>query len=159
MIRGRSSAWAASRPESWRSGPDTGPVGGPAGSTPLAAGQQDQPLLRDGLQPPSGRSMRWMRPPHRRGRERADPNHLVRLLWAGILQALDLLNEASGESTAGYYTMCYPFGLSGGRRATTSDRPVLLRLESKGHLAGSLDQSIDETTDRHAFLFDQLGLG
>lgn len=43
--------------------------------------------------------------------------------------------------------------------ATTSDQPVLLRLESTGHLAGSLDQTIDETTDRHAFLFDQLGLG
>jgi prolyl oligopeptidase len=45
------------------------------------------------------------------------------------------------------------------QHATSSDRPVLLRLESAGHLAGSLDQSIDETTDRHAFLFDQLGLG
>ena len=45
------------------------------------------------------------------------------------------------------------------QEATSSDRPVLLRLESTGHLAGSLDQSIDETTDRHAFLFDQLGLG
>jgi prolyl oligopeptidase len=43
--------------------------------------------------------------------------------------------------------------------ATSSGRPVLLRLESTGHLAGSLDQSIDETTDLHAFLFDQLGLG
>ena len=43
--------------------------------------------------------------------------------------------------------------------ATTSGRPVLLRLESGGHLAGSLDQSIDETTDIHAILFDQLGLG
>ena len=38
-------------------------------------------------------------------------------------------------------------------------RPVLLRLESGGHLSGSLDQSIDETTDLYAFLFDQLGLG
>ena len=45
------------------------------------------------------------------------------------------------------------------QEATTSARPVLLRLESTGHLGGSLDQSIDETTDRHAFLFDQLGLG
>jgi prolyl oligopeptidase len=45
------------------------------------------------------------------------------------------------------------------QEATTSGRPVLLRLESTGHLAGSLDQSIDETTDWHAFLFDQLGLG
>lgn len=44
------------------------------------------------------------------------------------------------------------------QEATSSDRPVLLRLESTGHLAGSLDQSIDETTDRHAFLFDQLRL-
>jgi hypothetical protein len=40
-----------------------------------------------------------------------------------------------------------------------SDRPVLLRLESTGHLTGSLDQAIEETTDWHAFLFDQLGLG
>jgi len=45
------------------------------------------------------------------------------------------------------------------QEATSSDRPVLLRLESTGHLAGSLDQSIDETTDQHAFLFGQLGLG
>jgi prolyl oligopeptidase len=45
------------------------------------------------------------------------------------------------------------------QRATSSDRPVLLRLESTGHLAGSIDQSIDEATDQHAFLFDQLGLG
>jgi prolyl oligopeptidase len=43
--------------------------------------------------------------------------------------------------------------------ATSSDRPVLLRLKSTGHLAGALDQAIDETTDWHAFLFDQLGLG
>jgi prolyl oligopeptidase len=43
--------------------------------------------------------------------------------------------------------------------ATSSDRPVLLRLESGGHLAGSLDQAVDESTDIHAFLFDQLGLG
>jgi prolyl oligopeptidase len=45
------------------------------------------------------------------------------------------------------------------QEATSSDRPVLLRLGSTGHLAGSLDQSIDETADLHAFLFDQLGLG
>ena len=45
------------------------------------------------------------------------------------------------------------------QEATSSDRPVLLRLEFTGHLTGSLDQSIDEATDRHAFLFDQLGLG
>ncbi len=45
------------------------------------------------------------------------------------------------------------------QEATASERPVLLRLESTGHLAGSLDQSIDEATDRHAFLFGQLGLG
>ncbi len=44
------------------------------------------------------------------------------------------------------------------QQATTSDRPVLLRLDPTGHLAGSLDQSIEETTDRHAFLFDQIGL-
>ena len=45
------------------------------------------------------------------------------------------------------------------QQATTSDRPVLLRLESTGHLAGSLDQSIEETTDLHSFLFDQLDIG
>jgi prolyl oligopeptidase len=45
------------------------------------------------------------------------------------------------------------------QEATSSDRPVLLRLESTGHLGGSLDQSIDDTTDRYAFVFDQLGLG
>jgi hypothetical protein len=27
-------------------------------------------------------------------------------LWAGILRALDLLNEASGRPAAGYCTMC-----------------------------------------------------
>jgi prolyl oligopeptidase len=43
--------------------------------------------------------------------------------------------------------------------ATSADRPVLLRMEPGGHLSGSLDQRIDETTDLHAFLFDQLGLG
>jgi hypothetical protein len=36
-------------------------------------------------------------------------------LWAGILQAVDLLNEASDRPTAGHYTMCYPFGLPGAR--------------------------------------------
>jgi prolyl oligopeptidase len=48
---------------------------------------------------------------------------------------------------------------AGLQEATSSDRPVLLRLESTGHMAGSLDQAIDETTDWHAFLFNQLGLG
>ena len=43
--------------------------------------------------------------------------------------------------------------------ATSSDRPVLMRLDSAGHLSGSLEQVIDEATDLHAFLFDQLGLG
>ena len=43
--------------------------------------------------------------------------------------------------------------------ATASSRPVLLRLEATGHLAGSLDQTIDELTDLYAFFFDQLGLG
>ena len=42
--------------------------------------------------------------------------------------------------------------------ATASDRPVLLRLEAGGHLPGSLDQTIEETTDIYAFLLDQLGL-
>jgi prolyl oligopeptidase len=42
--------------------------------------------------------------------------------------------------------------------ATSSGRPVLLRLEGGGHLPGSLDSTIDETTDIYTFLFDQLGL-
>ena len=45
------------------------------------------------------------------------------------------------------------------QQATSSDRPVLLRLECGGHLAGPLDQVIDETTDWYAFLFHQVGLG
>ena len=45
------------------------------------------------------------------------------------------------------------------QRASSAERPVLLRLRPTGHLSGSLDQTIDETTDWHAFLFDQLGLG
>jgi hypothetical protein len=36
-------------------------------------------------------------------------------LWAGILQAIDLLNQTSGQESVGYYTMCYPLGLSGTR--------------------------------------------
>jgi len=43
--------------------------------------------------------------------------------------------------------------------ATRSGLPVLLRMESGGHLTGSLDQTVEETTDIHAFLFDQLGIG
>ncbi len=43
--------------------------------------------------------------------------------------------------------------------ATRSGHPVLLRMEYGGHLMGSLDQTVDESTDIHAFLFDQLGLG
>jgi len=36
-------------------------------------------------------------------------------MWAGILQLLDLLEEAADQPTANRYTMCYPFGLSGSR--------------------------------------------
>jgi prolyl oligopeptidase len=43
--------------------------------------------------------------------------------------------------------------------ATSSGRPVLLRMEAGGHLGGSLDQAIDESTDLHTFMFDQLDLG
>jgi prolyl oligopeptidase len=43
--------------------------------------------------------------------------------------------------------------------ATRSEHPVLLRMEAGGHLDGSLDQTIDESTDIHTFLFDQLDLG
>ena len=43
--------------------------------------------------------------------------------------------------------------------ATSSGRPVLLRLEATGHLTGSLDQTIEQTTDLHAFLFEELGRG
>ena len=44
-------------------------------------------------------------------------------------------------------------------QATSSDPPVLLRLKSGGHLAGPLDQVIDQTTDWYTFLFHQAGLG
>jgi prolyl oligopeptidase len=42
--------------------------------------------------------------------------------------------------------------------ATRSEHPVLLRMEAGGHLDGSLDQMVEETTDIHTFLFDQLGV-
>jgi prolyl oligopeptidase len=45
------------------------------------------------------------------------------------------------------------------QEATRSEHPVLLRMETGGHLGGSLDQMVDESTDIYAFLFDQLGLG
>ena len=45
------------------------------------------------------------------------------------------------------------------QQATSSAWPVLLRLDLTGHLAGSLDQNIEETTDLYTFLFDQMGLG
>ena len=45
------------------------------------------------------------------------------------------------------------------QQATSSDRPVLLRLKPGGHLAGPLDRVIDEATDWYAFLFHQVGLG
>jgi prolyl oligopeptidase len=43
--------------------------------------------------------------------------------------------------------------------ATSSSEPVLLRLESAGHLSGSIDHEVDKWTDQYAFFFDQLGLG
>jgi prolyl oligopeptidase len=42
--------------------------------------------------------------------------------------------------------------------ATRSGLPVLLRMEAGGHLTGSLDQTVEESTDIFAFLFDQLGV-
>ena len=36
-------------------------------------------------------------------------------LWAGILQALDLLSDASSRSASAPYAICHPFGLSGPR--------------------------------------------
>ena len=42
--------------------------------------------------------------------------------------------------------------------ATSSDQPVLLRMESGGHGIGqSLDQMVGDVTDYLAFLFDRLG--
>jgi len=35
---------------------------------------------------------------------------------------------------------------------------VLLRIESGRHTTGPLDQTVEETTDIHAFVFDQLGI-
>jgi prolyl oligopeptidase len=43
--------------------------------------------------------------------------------------------------------------------ATRSEQPILLRMEAGGHLDGSLDQRVEESTDIYAFLFDQLGMG
>jgi prolyl oligopeptidase len=43
--------------------------------------------------------------------------------------------------------------------ATRSEHPVLLRMEAGGHLDGSLDQQVEESTDIYSFLFDQLDLG
>ncbi len=43
--------------------------------------------------------------------------------------------------------------------ATRSEHPVLLRMEAGGHLDGSLDQMVEESTDIYSFLFDQLDLG
>jgi prolyl oligopeptidase len=43
--------------------------------------------------------------------------------------------------------------------ATRSEYPILLRMEAGGHLDGSLDQMVEESTDIHTFLFDQLGMG
>jgi prolyl oligopeptidase len=42
--------------------------------------------------------------------------------------------------------------------ATASEHPVLLRMEAGGHLAGSLDQMIEESTDLYTFLFAELGV-
>ena len=42
--------------------------------------------------------------------------------------------------------------------ATRSEHPVLLRMEAGGHLDGSLDQMVEESTDIYSFLFDQLGI-
>jgi len=45
------------------------------------------------------------------------------------------------------------------QEATRSEHPILLRMEAGGHLEGSLDQTIEESTDIYSFLFDQLDLG
>jgi prolyl oligopeptidase len=43
--------------------------------------------------------------------------------------------------------------------ATSSDQPVLLRIEAGGHGVGeSLDQRVAELADVYAFLFDRLGV-
>jgi len=43
--------------------------------------------------------------------------------------------------------------------ATSSGRPVLLRVEAGGHgLGSSLDQRVNELAEIYAFLFDQLGM-
>ena len=44
--------------------------------------------------------------------------------------------------------------------ATSSDAPILLRIESGGHGIGqSLDQEVVIEADIHAFAFAQLGVG
>jgi prolyl oligopeptidase len=43
--------------------------------------------------------------------------------------------------------------------ATSSDQPLLLRMEAGGHGIGqSLDQLVDLWTDYYAFLFDRVGV-
>jgi prolyl oligopeptidase len=44
--------------------------------------------------------------------------------------------------------------------ATSSNEPVLLRMDDAGHgVHASLDQRVEELTDVYAFIFDRLGLG
>lgn len=44
--------------------------------------------------------------------------------------------------------------------ATSSNEPVLLRMDEAGHgVHASLDQRVEELTDVYAFIFDRLGLG
>jgi hypothetical protein len=54
---------------------------------------------------------------HRTDEQGDDPIPTISFIsmWAGILQLLDLLNEAAGQPATGHYTICYPFGLSGAR--------------------------------------------
>jgi hypothetical protein len=58
---------------------------------------------------------------HPRDEQGSDPIPTISFvsLWAGILQAVDLLNEADGQTSAGSYTVCSPFGLSGTRPLIT----------------------------------------
>jgi hypothetical protein len=64
-------------------------------------------------------------------------------LWAGILQAIDLLSEASGQDSAGYYTMCYPLGLSGtrplirGKLSPAAECPVQCRAAESRHASAT----------------------
>ena len=75
-------------------------------------------------------------------------------LWAGILQAVDLLNDISGQETAGFYTICSPFGLSGTRplirRRLTPAPNCPIPCHAAELYAATVSTPVQESSRRHA---------